>query len=142
MIYCDTSLLVALVTPESHTEAVLQWYVAQARELVISPWVNVEFHGAIAMKVRIKTLSEVYRLRARTEWRVLLDESLSMEPIEPADFSLAAILAGRPELKLRGGDALHLAIAADRGFSLATLDRDLLAAARAVGVSAEQIIDA
>ena len=46
----------------------------------------------------------------------------------------AARFADRHELGLRVGDALHLAVCADHGATLCTLDRRLAEAAPALGV--------
>jgi predicted nucleic acid-binding protein len=45
----------------------------------------------------------------------------------------------RHDLGLRAADALHLALAADRGLRLVTLDARLRAAALALGVPAEAV---
>ncbi|MDE2464494.1 MAG: PIN domain-containing protein, partial [Alphaproteobacteria bacterium] len=49
----------------------------------------------------------------------------------------AARLADQHALGLRAGDALHLAICADHGATLCTLDRRLGEAGPALGVKAE-----
>jgi predicted nucleic acid-binding protein len=64
----------------------------------------------------------------------LAAESLSMLPIGAAQFRRAASFADRYELGLRAGDALHLAICADHGATLCTLDRRLAEAGTALGV--------
>jgi len=57
--------------------------------------------------------------------------------IRPPTFVLAAdLLLADPALGLRAADALHLAVAAEHGETLVTLDRTLLQAARAVGIDA------
>jgi predicted nucleic acid-binding protein len=54
-----------------------------------------------------------------------------------SDFQLAAELVLRDvSLGLRGPDALHLAVAAGARVPILTLDRGLLAAARALGIEA------
>lgn len=59
MLYLDTSLVVALFTPEEHTERVQHW-IGQDRDtlLCVSRWVDVEFAATIAAKVRAGSLAE------------------------------------------------------------------------------------
>jgi predicted nucleic acid-binding protein len=60
-------------------------------------------------------------------------------PVLPTHFRVAATIADRHELGLRAADALHLAICADYGAKLATLDERLAKAAPLVGVAAELV---
>ena len=57
-------------------------------------------------------------------------------PSPPPEFRVAARIADQHKLGLRAGDALHLAIAADHGATIATLDKRLADAALALGVTA------
>ena len=66
-------------------------------------------------------------------------QGLEVLPVIRAHFTLAAKFAERHELALRGGDALHLAVCADHGASLATLDKRMRDAALALGVAVEAI---
>ena len=50
-------------------------------------------------------------------------------------FRIAARFADQYALALRAGDALHLAIAGDKGASLCTLDRRLAEGGMALGVN-------
>jgi uncharacterized protein len=59
--------------------------------------------------------------------------------VEREDFRVAARLADQSELNLRAGDALHLAICANHGASLCTLDRRLAEAAPRVGVPVREL---
>lgn len=69
----------------------------------------------------------------------LLASSLAILEIGPSHFRSAASFAARHELGLRASDALHLAVCADHGASLATLDRRMRDAALALGVMVEAI---
>lgn len=57
-------------------------------------------------------------------------------PITRLDFRTAARFADQYATGLRAGDALHLAVAADHGVRIGALDRTLVSAAEALGVSA------
>ena len=64
----------------------------------------------------------------------LAAETLDVLSVERASFRKAAGFADQPALNLRAGDALHLALCADVGSKLCTLDRRLSEAAPQVGV--------
>ena len=61
-------------------------------------------------------------------------DSLAVLPISASQFRTAARFADQFALGLRAGDALHLAVCADHGVTLCTLDRRLGAAGPALGV--------
>ena len=61
-------------------------------------------------------------------------DSLTVLPISGLQFRTAARFADHYALGLRAGDALHLAICADHGVTLCTLDRRLSEAGPALGV--------
>lgn len=140
MIYCDTSLLIALLTPEPDSKTARTWLGTQpAGMLVVSPWVDTEIASAVAIKVRTRALSDAYLAAALAGWQHMRSANFQIEPVVDQHFRQAALLAGQPGLKLRAGDALHLAVAADRGFALATLDKAMAAAGRLIGLSVEGI---
>ena len=64
----------------------------------------------------------------------LMAETLRLVPVERASFRTAARFTDQHTLNLRAGDALHLAICAELGATLVTLDRRLGEAAPLVGV--------
>jgi predicted nucleic acid-binding protein len=111
------------------------WLQAQAPEdLAISDWVITEVSSALALKVRTGALQLTHRADALALFNRLLAETLTVHPVHGAHFRAAARFADRHELGLRAGDALHLALAADLGCTLATLDRRLEAAGAPLGV--------
>jgi len=55
-------------------------------------------------------------------------------PVSRSQFRAAARLADQYELSIRAGDALHLAVCAEEGATLCTLDERFAKAAAAVGV--------
>ena len=63
-------------------------------------------------------------------------ETFTRLPVSGAQFRTAARFADQHALGLRAGDALHLAICADHGATLCTLDRRLSATGSALGVKA------
>ena len=135
MIYCDTSLLVAALTPEARSPEMRDWLGAHAAgELCISPWTNTEFSAALALKVRHRTLTAELRLEALAQWRVMQVDQLAVVPVSAEAYDLASSYCDMVASRLRAADALHLAVAALGGHALATLDARLAEGAQAVGV--------
>jgi len=65
----------------------------------------------------------------------LCAESLAVLPISDIHFRTAARFADQHAIGLRAGDALHLAICADHGATLYTLDRRLGEAGLVLGMT-------
>ena len=64
MIYLDTSVVVALLTPEESSSRALDWF-AQCREaLISSDWLITETHSALGIKQRYHGLSPEARQAA------------------------------------------------------------------------------
>jgi uncharacterized protein len=134
MIYCDTSLLVPLLVPERFSSVVQDWMAEEeAGRLVVSGWTHTEVASALARKQRAGLIDEEARQRAWRFWTRLL-ASIQRLPVLSEDYEAAVKLVDSGPRGLRAGDALHLALAVRVGVDLATLDRDLAAAAQACGV--------
>lgn len=135
IIYLDASVVVAALTEEVRTEDVRTWLGHNDAEmLAISAWVHTEVSSALSIKVRTGALKPDERNEAMTAWNRMRREAFALIPVTDADFETAAHFADRHELGLRGGDALHVAIASSNGCALATLDRVMAAAATACSV--------
>jgi hypothetical protein len=136
MHYLDTSVVVAALTKEAKTTAVQLWLAEQApEELLISDWVTTEFSSALSIKLRTGQLEARHRADALAVFNQLKADNLTVLPVSAAQFRTAARFADQHTLGIRAGDALHLAIAGDRGATLCTLDRRLIVAGEALGVS-------
>jgi len=137
MHYIDTSVLVAGLTNEKRTVEVQEWLAAQpAEEMQISDWVITEFSGALSLKVRTQQLNQAQRADVLTAFNALVDESMPVLAVSRLEFRAAAHFADQHTTGLRSGDALHLAVAANHGLCVLSLDNTLVAAAETLGVSA------
>ena len=136
MIYIDTSVLVAALTNESRTAEMQDWLASQRPDdLAISDWVMTEFSAALSIKVRTGHLAPEHRAEALAMFRSMAEMTLDVVAVSRLDFAAAGRLADQHAIGLRAGDALHLAIAANHGYHLVSLDRGLGEAALAYGVS-------
>ena len=138
MLYLDTSLLVAALTNEPRTAEMQEWLANQdPAELAISDWVITEFSGALSLKIRNGALPADHRAGVLAMFNSLVEESFVRLSVSPREFHTAARFADQHATGLRSGDALHLAIAANHGAHLRTLDQGLAEAARTLGASAD-----
>ena len=131
--YVDTSVWCAYCFNEAESERMVQWLAeTDMLRLGASWWSDTEFASALSIQLRRKALASRQSVAARERYAELMDMVLRLNVIE-ADFIEAAAACLRVN-RLRGGDALHLAIAQRHGCSaLATLDNDMQVAARAMG---------
>ena len=135
ILYLDTSVLLAALTREAETERVLTWLGTQDPErLAISDWVITECSSALSVKLRSGQIEATHRANALAMFTTMCAETFTLLPISGLQFRTAARFADRHALGLRAGDSLHLAICADHGATLCTLDRQLRDAGAAAAV--------
>ena len=127
VIYVDTSVVVALLTNEPHTEAVARWYTRAKSDLVAAPWCITEFASALGIKQRTGQLDATQAATAWAQFERLCAHDLRLVQVDAACFHRAALLTLDAASALRAGDALHLACAERAGATrLATLDAVLV----------------
>lgn len=126
MFYVDTSVLVSAFVQEKASEIALRWIADRSSSgLAISDWTITEFSSALGIKIRTAQIEETDRSRALAQFYRMIENNLTVLEVKSAHFRTAAAFTDFPQLALRGGDALHLAIASDNGLITATLDQQL-----------------
>jgi predicted nucleic acid-binding protein len=136
MHYVDTSVFVALVTMEPRHNDVRLWFGAQQPNVLhTSRWTKTELASALAIKVRTKQISLEMRGTALSLYAKLVDKSVVVVPILDLNFDQAAMFVDKIDLGLRGGDALHLAVASANELTAVTLDKQMAKAGLKLGVS-------
>ena len=140
MIYVDTSALVPAFIREPKSDAVLAWLETSGQRLVVSEWSITEFSSAAAIKVRTGEIAPALAKRARARFLDFAERHCSIAVPQRAEFRRAAELAGDVSLKLRAGDALHLAIAeASKAEGILCLDETMAAGAKTMGLNAVSV---
>jgi uncharacterized protein len=136
MLYFDTSFIVPYVLREATSVRVQRFFTEHnAEELTISHWTRVEFASMLAREVRMGGLSEQAAREAAMRFETAMTQSFTVLLPDRNDFDLCNRYLLRFETALRGGDALHLAIAHNRGVhAFYSLDRKLLRAGRLLGL--------
>jgi uncharacterized protein len=131
-VYLDASAVVSLFLIDAFS--------VRARALlgdvsgpIVADWCVVEVSSVISTQVRIGAITQQDAQKIFTNfdaWRA------NLEDIETSavDMAAAAQFVRRPDLALRGPDALHIAIASRLGAKLLTFDAKMAAAATALGV--------
>jgi len=133
--YIDTSVWCAYCFNEPEAPEAVRWLAeAELDRTATAPWTHAEFASAAGIKRRAKGQSAqaVARARRAFESAVAMAHSLA---VADDDFLYAAELCRSTSVKLRAGDALHLAVALRHNCgALASLDRDMTDAARHLGL--------
>jgi len=135
MIYADTSALIPAFIREPKSDSVLAWLEASGERLVVSEWAIAEFASATSIKVRTGQIEGAIARQAMTRLLDFAQKHCSIAAPQRAEFRRAAELAGDVDLKLRAGDALHLAIAeASNVQGVLCLDETMSDSAKAIGL--------
>ncbi len=139
-IYLDTSVLVSVYVPESHSSRILKLLQQSKTRPHLSRLTETEFFSTLAAKKRTKELSPS-EFNAITELfqRHIAELQYDQAHITDATFETAIEFLRRSKSNLRTLDALHLACSANIKSTLITADKILAKSATELGV-ANQLI--
>src|SRR5215831_3836759 len=136
MRYFDPSFLAPLLREEKTTRRVAGFMAGlPAGELAISRWTIVEFASLLARDVRMGAITRAEARAAGALFDDLIEASFVILLPSADDYDLARGYLLDYETGLRGGDALHLAIAGNhRAKSIYTLDKTMIKAGKTLGL--------
>ena len=138
-VYLDTSALIKLYVAEAFS-AEVERLVADVDGLVISRLCMLEWHCAMARRVRTGQITDDYLNLARTEFtRHLAEGYFRMVPFDDTQLidALRILDSTRP-VPLRTLDAIHLTAARNAGVArIATADRVMADAANTLNLTAD-----
>jgi predicted nucleic acid-binding protein len=137
-VYFDASVVVSLIIEDAHSERadLLAFRLApQAEDLIASFWTLAETASVVAARVRDGALTRESAAERFANVRAVTFPR-APEPVTHADTELAWRLLAGLDQTLRAPDALHLAVARRLGATLATFDKTMADAARALGLEA------
>lgn len=136
MLYIDTSFVTPLFLQEPTSTKIERFIRLQpAGDLAISHWSRVELSSLLAREVRMGGLDPQVALDADTEFEAVVKESFVVLLPTLEDFDLSKQYLQRYATGLRAGDALHLAVATNRGATrIYSLDKTLLKAGKQLGL--------
>jgi len=140
MLYLDTSFVAPLFLPEESSAEVVAYVQGLPEgELAVSHWTMVEFSSLLARKVRTNELNAEQAADADSSLEAAVGAAFALFLPNGDDFAVARRFVQRLETGLRAPDALHLAIAANRGArTIYTLDKKLIAAGLMLGLPVSQ----
>ena len=138
MRYFDTSFLVPLILPEAASDPIAGFLEhLTAEDLAVSQWTRVEFASMLSREVRMGNLDSAAAREAGSRFEAMVEESFIVLLPDRNDFDRAREWLSRFETGLRAGDALHLAIANNRGaVAIHSLDKVMIAAGKTLGLPA------
>ncbi len=136
MVYVDTSALVPVFIREPKSAAVVAWLESSGARLAISEWCLVEFASAASIKVRSGQVAASLAKQATVRVNEFAKKHCSVAVPGQEEFRRAAELAGNHALRLRAGDALHLAVAdVLKAQAILCLDGAMIESAQLLGMS-------
>ena len=136
MLYFDTSFITPIFRKEASTSDVERFLQRRPPgELAISHWTRVEFSSLLARDVRMQIMERSDAVDLDTQFEAIISRTFVVLLPDRDDFDLCKYYIQRFDTGLRGGDALHLAIAhIRRAEAVYTLDKKLLKAGKLLGL--------
>lgn len=133
-IYLDANVIAALLLSEPTSPHVAD-ILRREEEFVIGDFTSAEVAAVISRRVRMAVDSNAQATSRLEGLDRLKAWAGAAEPLESEDIRLAERLIRIFDLKLRAPDAIHAALCLRHRYALATFDRGLAHAARALGVT-------
>lgn len=133
MLYLDTAIVLTLFVREPMSESIGKWIASRRQSLACSDWGLTECASALGIRMRRGELDADAAARACRAVMNFANESCELIACTSYHQREAQKLLARFVLSLRAGDALHLAISQHAQATLVTCDKQLVAAARAIG---------
>lgn len=130
MHYFDTSFLAPLFLVEDKSHYVEKIMRSIKGDKMVSHWLKIEFSSIIARYARMKIFNKLQATSIMDNFESVLTDSFHIIIPTVTDYNLASSLLKYFHTGLRGGDALHLAIAQNYAKKLYTLDLVLEKAAK------------
>ncbi|KXV35461.1 twitching motility protein PilT [Gluconobacter thailandicus] len=128
--YLDASVLVAALTNERETSRMQDWLGPQAPEdLFISDWGVTEFFSVLSIRLRSVPITVTDHANSVAMFTRLCADSIGVLPVTSQNVRSSARFSNQYALGLRAENAHHLAVCANYGATLCSLDRRLAEAA-------------
>ena len=144
MFYFDTSFLVPMLIAEETSNSVEAFLLALSPEqdLAVSQWTRVEFASVLSRLVRMQQLDGEDAKACSIRFDAFLQQSFNIFTPTLADYKRCWNFLTCFDNNLRAGDALHLAIAANRECKeFYTLDAGLLQAGKLLDIPVSRGIE-
>lgn len=133
--YPDPSIIVAAFVDEPSTELAKAFLVGlPLGSVMTSWWTHTEVTSALGVKARAGSLDAAVRPALLAEIRLVLRRAATDVALVAGDFAMASSYMENCALPLRGGDALHLAVARRHDATVWTLDRKMAEAGQELGL--------
>jgi predicted nucleic acid-binding protein len=131
--YLDASVLVSFFVSDAHSPAADAWIDRAPNDIVVSDFAKVEFAAVMSRLVRMGAIDHSAANEALTDCDLWTASATRSVRLQSRDVALADRLVRDFTTLLAAPDALHLAIASNRGHTLITFDQRLADAARMRG---------
>lgn len=134
-VYPDPSLIVAAFVDEPNTALAKGFLIGlPSGGVLTSWWTYTEITSALGVKSRTGSLDAELRPNVLFEIRAALRKATVTIALVAGDFETASSFMENSDVPLRGGDALHLAVARRHDATVWTLDRRMAEAGQALGL--------
>jgi predicted nucleic acid-binding protein len=122
-LYLDTSVVVPLFLAEAWSERA-EAFLSGSPIVTISDYSEVEFASAISRRVRMGDIEPTAGQTALAQFDTWIRRA-QRAVLSSDDLVMAKTFLRRLDLRLRTGDAIHIAIAQRVGATLATFDKQM-----------------